>query len=300
MGGLPIGVGSVLQYITPGAIDNLNTINLNPLNIQQLNIGASTINLNTANVKTFSLSTIRHLTSSLFFSTATSVGSNTAYNYPLFIDYDQGGNTTTAGVAIAVQGHNFGTGAVVNRIEMGCRGNGDNYIASSWPGQNLEDLYIDATDLTIRDSDGFSTIINLNPYGIVTNGQAKFGVGSGVVEISTGLIKVGGQTNLTPFAISTTYMNTPYGNNMYYAGQRQPCIFHGTVTLPSGGGVVSSLITLPTAYTTKDFDVNLTYKDQYDNSGLHWSTQTTASFLAYGGGSKILSWISAGDLPFTG
>lgn len=238
-------------------------------------------------------------TSSIYFSSAVSVGSNTNFNYPIFIDYDQGGNVN-GGVAIAVQGHNLGTGAVRNQIEFGARGDGTNYIMSSWPGQNLEDLVIDATQLTIRDSDGFSTIVNENPYGIATNGQAKFGVGSGVVEISTGLIKVGGQTNLTPTTISTTFMNTPYGNNMYYAGQRQPCIFHGTTTLPSGGAVASSLITLATAYTTKDFDVQLTYKNSYDNTGIYWSTQTTGSFLAFGGQGKILSWTTFGDLPFTG
>jgi hypothetical protein len=109
-------------------------------------------------------------TSSFTFSTATSVGSNINFNYPIFLDYDQATNVSTGGVAIAVQGHNLATGAVVNRIEMGARGSGENYIMSVWPGQNLEDLYIDATDLTVRDSDGFSTIINLNPYGLITNG----------------------------------------------------------------------------------------------------------------------------------
>lgn len=109
-------------------------------------------------------------TSTLAFSTMTSVGSNTLFNYPIEIDYDTAGNLTTAGVAIAVQNHNFSVGAVVNRIEMGARANGENYIMSVWPGQNLEDLFIDATQVTIRDSDGFSTIINENPYGVTTNG----------------------------------------------------------------------------------------------------------------------------------
>ena len=111
-------------------------------------------------------------TSSFQFSTATSVGSNTNFNYPIFIDYDQAGNTTTAGVAIAVQGHNLGAGAVVNRIEMGARATGENYIMSVWPGQNLEELYIDATDVTIRDGI-FSTIINLDPWGLQTEGGIK-------------------------------------------------------------------------------------------------------------------------------
>jgi len=109
-------------------------------------------------------------TSTLAFSTMTSVGSNTAFNYPIFIDYDTAGNATTAGVAMAIQNHNFGTGAVINRLEMGARANGENYIMSVWPGQNLEDLVIDATQVNIRDSDGFSTIINENPFGVRTNG----------------------------------------------------------------------------------------------------------------------------------
>lgn len=299
-GGLPIKIKSNLQFVNPLAIDNCSAINLNSDFIQQLTIQASTILLGANNTTVQSLSTVRHSTASLSFSTATSVGSNIAYNYPLFIDYDQATNISTGGVAIAVQGHNFATGAVINRIEMGARGNGENYIASVWPGQNLEDLYIDATQVTVRDSDGFSTIINENPYGLATNGEVKVGTGSGIVNISTGLIKVGGQTNLTPTTISTTFMNTPYGNNMYYAGQQQPCIFHGKVNLPSGGGSVSSLITLPTAYTTKDFDVQLTYINQFDNTGLYWSTQTTNSFLAFGGGGKSMSWCSMGNLPFTG
>lgn len=107
-------------------------------------------------------------TSSFEFSTATSVGSNTNFNYPIFLDYDVANNVSTAGVAIAVQNHNYATGAVVNRIEMGARANGNNYIMSVWPGNNLEDLYIDATDTTFNDGT-ISTIINTDPYGLVTN-----------------------------------------------------------------------------------------------------------------------------------
>ena len=72
-------------------------------------------------------------------------------------------------MAIAVQGHNLGSGAVRNQIEIGARGSGENYIMSVWPGQNLEELFIDATDLTVRDGI-FSTIINLDPFGLKTTG----------------------------------------------------------------------------------------------------------------------------------
>ena len=170
-GGSPINITNTLQFQSPNAIINVDVINTNPLVIPQLAIGASTIFLDAANTTTTSLSTFRIYTSSLQFSTATSVGSNQAYNYPIFIDYDHAGAASpSAAVAIAVQGHNLGTGAARNQIEFGARANGEAYIMALWPGQNLEDLYIDATDVIVRDSDGFSTIINLNPYGVVTNG----------------------------------------------------------------------------------------------------------------------------------
>lgn len=167
-----------------------------PITTIQDGIRLSTIDVSTINGYQFSggggggttnlFSTL--FTSSFSFSTATSAGSNINYNYPIFLDYDQATNISTAGVAIAVQGHNFGTGAVVNRIEMGARGNGDNYIMSVWPGQNLEDLYIDATELIVRDSDGFSTIINQNPYGLRTNGSIEIGLGG--TEITSNSITV--------------------------------------------------------------------------------------------------------------
>lgn len=239
-------------------------------------------------------------TSVKYTSTLEWYNSNTNFNFPIRIEQDTAGNSSNAGVAISIKGHDFGTGAVQHELLMGYRSfDGANFITAVWQGQNLEDLVIEGEPVTITDGI-VSTIFNTQPFAMQTTGGVKIGGTSAPVEISTNLIKVGGQTNLTEFAISSTYINTPYGNNFYTAGQRQPCVFHGTVTLPSGGGVVSSLINLPANYTTKDFDVNLTYKDQYDNSGLHWSTQTAGSFLAYGGSSKILSWASFGDLPFTG
>lgn len=144
-------------------------------------------------------------TSSFTFSTATSVGSNTLFNYPVFLDYDQATNISTGGVAIAVQGHNLATGAVVNRIEMGARGNGENYIMSIWPGQNLEDLYIDTTELLIRDGT-FSTIINSDPYGLITNGGIS--APSLLVSSINGLNSQVAYTNNLCLSSMTLYQNS--------------------------------------------------------------------------------------------
>ena len=169
-GGLPIKVANTLEFVGVNALNNVDVINLNPPNVPILAIGASTITLDTNNVRMGSVSTIQLSTSAFNFSTATCVGSNTAFNYPLFIEFDHAGATTAAaGAAILVQGHNLGTGAVRNTVELGVRANGECFIATSWPGQNLEDFYIDATDLTVRDGT-FSTIINLDPYGLITSG----------------------------------------------------------------------------------------------------------------------------------
>jgi len=168
-GGLPIKVNNTLEFISPNAVTNVDVINLNPPAIPQLTIGASTIVFDTNNVRTESLSTLNLSTSAFTFSTATSVGSNTDFNYPLVIDYDHANNISTAGVAISVQGHNYATGAVVNRIDIGARATGENFIMSSWPGSNLEDLYIDSTEVIFRDGT-FSTIVNLDPYGLITTG----------------------------------------------------------------------------------------------------------------------------------
>lgn len=185
-GGLPIAVGNSLDFIAPNAVNNVAVINTNSLAIPQLNIAASTINLQAANTAVTSLSSLRHQaissqilslstgnlsTSALQFSTAVSIGSNTAFNYPLLIDWDQAGSAS-AGVGLAIQGHSYGTGAVINRLEMGARGNGNNYIMSVWPGHNLEDLYIDATEVIFNDGN-FSTIVNLDPYGLITNGSVS-------------------------------------------------------------------------------------------------------------------------------
>ena len=181
-----VGTGAVSGYTTVGT-NNLNTNFINSLPVATYL--ATTSTFTTASISSATISSINGLpysapvgpinrfstlfTDTFAFSTATSVGSNTLFNVPILLDYDMAGNTTTAGVAIAVQNHNFSGGAVVNRIEMGARANGENYIMSVWPGQNLEELVIDATDVNFRDSDGFSTIINQNPFGVRTNGAIQ-------------------------------------------------------------------------------------------------------------------------------
>jgi hypothetical protein len=302
--GLGLNPGYVQAYSNVSSISGYNE---NSASNPYLNVigSISTGNLNISSINglpidggTFDNQFSTIFTSSLAFSTLYSSTATTNFYYPIFIDHESDG--PTAGAAIAIRGHDSNTGAVIHQIEMGWRASdGANYLQAVWPGHNLEDLSIEGDPVKITDG-AVSTIFNQAPYALQTTGGVAIGQGSGIITLSTGLLKVGGQTNLTPFEISTTFINTPYGNNLYYAGHQQPCIFHGTVTLPSGGGVTSTLVSLPTNYTTKDFDVNLTYKDQYDNSGLHWSTQTAGSFLAFGGSSNILSWASFGSLPFTG
>jgi len=187
------GSNSISGYASMSAVTGgfttLNATTVNGSNINASNITASntlsTTALNISSINGFNMSQIVNsgvttnrfstlFTSTLAFSTMTSVGSNTAFNFPIVLDYDHAGaSTANSGVAIAIQGHNFGTGALVNRIEMGARANGENYIMSVWPGQNLEELVIDATDVNFRDSDGFSTIINQNPFGVATNGVVR-------------------------------------------------------------------------------------------------------------------------------
>jgi hypothetical protein len=185
---------------------------------------------------------------------------------------------------------------------MGARATGENYIMSSWPGQNLEDLVIDATDVIFRDSDGFSTIINANPYGIQTNGKASIGVGSGIVEISTNNVKVGGVNQMTSLALSSVIINTPYGNNIYNAGLQQPAIQFGTVASSGGSGSVSVTLATP-HYENSNYVVQATMRD---TNTAQMSAQPTSqsSFTLYwssaGSGSHALDWTTFGNLPFTG
>jgi hypothetical protein len=169
-GGTALKVANTLEFVGLNGFNNVDIINTGGLNVPVLNINASTIVHGTANTRMTSLSTLQLSTSALNFSTAYSFQSNTAMNYPLFLEADHAGASTAAsGVAILIQGHNLGTGMVRNTIEMGARANGECFIATSWPGQNLEDLYIDATDVVFRDGT-FSTIVNLDPYGLITTG----------------------------------------------------------------------------------------------------------------------------------
>lgn len=205
-GGLPIKIKNTLEFVGPNAVDNVAVINTSPDVIPQLLIGASTITLGANNVFTTSLSTVNHSTSAFNFSTARSYQSNVGYNYPLFIEADHaGGGTNASGVAIAVQGHNLGTGAVRNQIEMGARGSGENYIMASWPGQNLEELFIDATDVQFRDG-AFSTIVNLDPYGLITNGAIS---APALLVSSINGAPVGGSVgpDLSVSSLSTQVMN---------------------------------------------------------------------------------------------
>lgn len=112
--------------------------------------------------------------SSLNFSSATSYTSNTAMNYPIFVEHDAAGATSNSGAAIAVSGHNFSGGAVVQQIEMGWRVSGENYIASVWPGQNLEDLQIESSQLLITNGVQ-SSFMNFAGYALQTGNDILVG-----------------------------------------------------------------------------------------------------------------------------
>jgi hypothetical protein len=125
--------------------------------------------------------------SSLNFSSATSYTSNTAYNYPILIEHDAAGATSNSGSAIAIRGHNFSVGSVVNQLELGWRVTGENYIASVWPGQNLEDLTIESSQLLITNG-AQSSFMNYAGHALQTGND----------------ILVGG-TRVAPTSISTLY-----------------------------------------------------------------------------------------------
>jgi hypothetical protein len=121
----------------------------------------------------------------LNFSSAVSYSSNTSFNYPIFIDHDAAGATSNSGAAIAVSGHNFTSGAVVQQIEMGWRVTGENYIASVWPGQNLEDLQIESSQL------------------LITNGVQSSFMNYAGHALQTGIDIVVGTTQVAPASVST-------------------------------------------------------------------------------------------------
>lgn len=228
--------------------------------------------------------------------------SNANFWYPLSLDYD-GAGSNTGGVAIRVMGHSLGTGAVRNELHMGYRASdGANYIQSVWPGLNLEDLYIEGEPVTITDG-SISTIFNSQPFAMKTAGGVQVGVGSGVVEISTNLLKVGGQTNLTGTTISTTFLNLPYGNEFYMAGgPRQPHIQFGTVATSGGSGNQQVQIATP-YYDNSNFVVQATMRDT-NTAQMSAQPDSISSFTLYwsngGGGSHSIDWTTFGNLPFTG
>lgn len=241
-----------------------NTLSTTSLNISSIN-GYNMGQIVNSGVPTNRFSTL--FTSSFAFSTATSVGSNTNFNFPIVLDYDTAGNTTTAGVAIAIQGHNFGAGAVVNRIEMGARADGRNYITSVWPGQNLEDLYIDATDTTFNDG-SISTIINSDPYSIKT---------SNPIQVQSQAVLSGSNLNVSTINISTV-------NNYPYPW---------TSTL---GGVVSTFLVDGTTATTPQ----LIGQIYFPNSGDFFLSQKVAFTKVSGGSAQDCHGIlllDSGGLP---
>jgi hypothetical protein len=242
-------------------------------------------------------------TSLKYTSTCEWYNSNTDYNYPLVLEQDTAGNTTTAGVAMKIIGHSFQTGAARHELHMGYRASdAANFITAVWPGQNLEDLSIEGDPVKITDG-AVSTIFNQAPYALQTTGGVAIGQASGIITLSTGLLKVGGQTNLTPFEISTTFINTPYGNNLYYAGYRQPNIQWGTVATSGGSGNQQVQINTPYYETISDYVVQATMADA-NTAQLSVSTNSKSSFTVYwsngGGGSHNINWTTFGNLPFTG
>jgi len=216
-GGFVIKVGSPLTFIGPDAINNVAVINDTPLQVPTLQIGASTIFLSANNVGTNSLSTIRNQSqqegvSSLTFSTATCVLSNTAFNFPLVIDHDAAGNLSTSGAAIRIAGHSFQDGAAVHELQMGWRSSdAANFITAVWPGQNLEDLSIEAAPLKVTDGT-FSTIFNQSPYALQTTQAVAVGSIS-TTQLALSTIQMYEESGIAPAGLSSL-MHIGYGYNI--------------------------------------------------------------------------------------
>lgn len=161
--------------------------------------------------------------SSLNFSSATSYTSNTAMNYPLFIEHDAAGATSNSGAAIAVSGHNFTTGAVVQQIEMGWRVSGENYIASVWPGQNLEDLQIESSQL------------------LITNGVQSSFMNFAGYALQTGNDILVGTTQIAPESISTLALNVSSINGNDAQPAYLNALMNSTMQLYTGSTTLMSL-----------------------------------------------------------
>jgi hypothetical protein len=168
-------------------------------------------------VGTNSLSTIRNQSqqegvSSLTFSTATCVLSNTAFNFPLVIDHDAAGNLSTSGAAIRIAGHSFQDGAAVHELQMGWRSSdAANFITAVWPGQNLEDLSIEAAPLKVTDGT-FSTIFNQSPYALQTTQAVAVGSIS-TTQLALSTIQMYEESGIAPAGLSSL-MHIGYGYNI--------------------------------------------------------------------------------------
>jgi hypothetical protein len=204
-GGLPIVFTNFLRFSPFSGIDNVDVINTNPFGIPQLALGGSTINLITNNTRTNSLSTVNHSTSALSFGSATTTGSNATFQFPLIIDYDQAQNFSTGGVAMLIKGHNL-PAAAVQQLLLGVTGGGQSLINSSWPGQGLEDLIIEARDTIIR-NDTISTIFGSNNFGLQTNAPIQ----APIINTSSILFStLSGATNFIPTAQAQPVLRYSY------------------------------------------------------------------------------------------
>jgi hypothetical protein len=272
--------------ITATNLTASNTLSTTSLNISSINGFNMSQLINTGGgAATNKFSTL--FTSTLAFSTMTSVGSNTNFNYPILLDYDQGGNSN-AGVAIAVQGHNFGSGAVVNRIEMGARGTGANYIASVWPGIGLEDLYIDATDTTFNDG-SISTIINSDPYSIKT---------SAPIQIQGNAVLSGSNLNVSTLTVSSIQSFSMNKNTITIASIQQPFIQWGNIATSGNNG--NQLNTLSTPYSNTSYVVQLTPSDVGAGANLSYNILSPSTFQMYwtnaSGGTHTVGFTCFGNL----
>jgi hypothetical protein len=185
-------LNNTLEFITNNGINNVATINASPDIVPVLALQASTIQLNAANTRTLSFSSVGVSTSGLNFSSAVCYASNINFNYPLIIEQDTALNTSTAGVAMKIIGHDFQTGAVQHQLVMGYRAfDGANFIQAVWPGSGLEDLSIEAYPLTVNDGTLSTVFGGLSPFAIQTNQPVKLTdtfISSGVVSTPSLLV----------------------------------------------------------------------------------------------------------------
>lgn len=179
--------------------------------------------------------------SSLNFSSASSYTSNTAYNYPILIEHDAAGATSNSGSAIAIRGHNFSVGSVVNQLELGWRVTGENYIASVWPGQNLEDLTIESSQL------------------LITNGIQSSFMNYAGYALQTGNDILVGETLIAPTSISTLYAEVSTVNCLELSTQQSfISSMNGMNAIPAYANYLqtSSMVLYQNSTTLLAWDVN--------------------------------------------